>query len=79
MRKTTIEEIIAAAGGSLIQRAPGPEAQAITGVKHDSREVEEGDMFVAVVGENQDGHRYIPQVAARGCRTVLVSHREGWM
>ena len=32
MRKTTIEEIIAAAGGSLIQRAPGPEAQAITGV-----------------------------------------------
>ena len=79
MRKTTIEEIIAAAGGSLIQKAPGPEAQAITGVKHDSREVEEGDMFVAVVGENQDGHRYIPQVAARGCRTVLVSHREGWM
>ena len=79
MRKTTIEEIIAAAGGSLIQRAPGPEAQAITGVKHDSREVEERDMFVAVVGENQDGHRYISQVAARGCRTVLVSHREGWM
>ncbi len=79
MRKTTIEQILAATGGRLIQRAPGSEEKTITGVKHDSREVEKGDMFVAVVGENQDGHRYIPQVAAGGCETVLVSHRTGWM
>ncbi|MGN0702818.1 MAG: UDP-N-acetylmuramoyl-tripeptide--D-alanyl-D-alanine ligase [Lentihominibacter sp.] len=79
MRRTTIDEIIAATEGRLIQRAAESEEQAITGVKHDSREVEEGDMFVAVAGKNLDGHKYIPQVAARGCKTVLVSHMTGWM
>ena len=55
MRKTTIEEIIAAAGGSLIQRAPGPEAQAITGVKHDSREVEKTRMVTDTFPRWQPG------------------------
>ena len=75
MNKTTIEEIIRATEGTLIS---GQNENFITGVKHDSRECGEGDMFVAIKGENQDGHKYIPQVIGKGCRTVLVSHTDGW-
>ena len=75
MNKITIEEIIRAAEGTLIS---GQNENFITGVKHDSRECGEGDMFVAIKGENQDGHKYIPQVMGKGCRTVLVSHTDGW-
>lgn len=76
MNRLSIKEIVGATTGSLIK---GHEENHITGVKHDSRECGAGDMFVAIVGENQDGHKYIPQVVAAGCNTVLVSHLEGWM
>lgn len=76
MKKTTIEEVVRASGGALIK---GNKEEFITGVKHDSRECGEGDMFVAIVGDNQDGHKYIPQVVEKGCRTVMVSHTDGWL
>lgn len=75
MNKTSISEIVNAAGGKLIK---GSADNFITGVKHDSRECAEGDMFVAIAGENQDGHKYIPDVISKGCRTFLVSHTDGW-
>ena len=70
MKKTSIEQIAKASGGKLI--AAGSEKY-ITGIRHDSREVCPGDIFVAIKGENQDGHRYIPQVIEKGCAAVLVS------
>ena len=76
MNRLSIKEIIGATAGSLVK---GHEENHITGVKHDSRECRAGDMFVAIVGENQDGHKYIPNVVAAGCDTVLVSHLDGWM
>ena len=75
MNKLSIKEIVKASGGRL--EAGNPE-DVITGVRHDSRECGEGDMFVAICGENADGHMFIPQVAESGCRTVLVSHMEDW-
>ncbi len=75
MNRTSIKEIIKATGGVLIR---GSEEDFITGVRHDSRECASGDMFVAIVGKNQDGHKYIPQVVEAGCRTVLVSHENEW-
>ncbi len=75
MNKTAIREIVNATGGKLLQGSPDAY---ITGVKHDSRECGEGDMFVAIVGSNQDGHKYIPDVVKKGCKTFLVSHTEGW-
>ena len=73
MKKTSIEQIAKASGGRLI--AAGSE-QYITGIKHDSREVGAGEMFVAVKGQNQDGHKYIPQVIEKGCAALLVSDAE---
>ena len=45
-------------------------------VVHDSRDVEEGDLFIAIVGEVQDGHRYVPDAYENGAAAVLVS--EEW-
>ena len=76
MKKTYIDEITKATGGKLLIQGAG---NAIKGIRHDSREVGPEDMFVAIKGENQDGHRYIPQVVEKGCGAVLASHTDGWL
>lgn len=75
MRRTSVNEILRATGGRLVT---GDGEAFITEVVHDSREAKSGCMFVAVVGKNRDGHEYIRQTIANGCRTLLVSHTEGW-
>lgn len=44
----------------------------LRGVAADSRKVEEGFLFCAVVGTGGDGHRYLPEVAARGAAAATV-------
>ena len=43
-----------------------------TSVQTDSRKVEKGTLFVPLLGENQDGHKYIPQAIEKGCTVVLI-------
>ncbi len=45
----------------------------ITGITLDSRKVQLGNLFVALLGENTDGHRYIPQAIERGAAAVVGS------
>jgi UDP-N-acetylmuramoyl-tripeptide--D-alanyl-D-alanine ligase len=45
-------------------------------VIHDSRDVQPDDLFVAIHGENQDGHRFVPDAYDNGAAAVLVS--EEW-
>ncbi len=73
MKKTDIEQIAKASGGKLIVCGS---RRSITGIKHDSREVGPDDMFVAVKGENHDGHRFISQVIEGGCPALLISNAE---
>jgi len=59
-----------------IAAATGGEADgsfAATGVTFDSREVEPGDLFVALKGAASDGHRYIDQALSMGAAGLLVS------
>jgi len=42
-------------------------------VSTDSRSVESGDLFVALVGDNFDGHDFVPQALASGATGVVVS------
>lgn len=44
----------------------------ITGISTDSRTAEPGNLFVAVAGLASDGHDYIAEAVARGCRAVVV-------
>ncbi len=43
----------------------------ITGVNIDSRQVEAGDLFMAMRGTQTDGHTYIPAAIGRGAKAVL--------
>lgn len=70
MNRISIEEIVKATKGVLLHKG---NENYITGVKQDSRECETGDMFVAIIGENLDGHKYVQQVIDKGCGTVLIS------
>ncbi|HHH76687.1 MAG TPA: hypothetical protein ENL03_06655, partial [Phycisphaerae bacterium] len=46
-----------------------------TGVSIDSRTAEAGDVFVAIKGDNFDGHDFLAQAAAAGCVAAIV-HRD---
>lgn len=60
------EEIAQATGGTL--SAPF----AVEGVAFDSREVQPGDLFVAMKGEAADGHDFIPRALAAGASGLLT-------
>ena len=48
------------------------EKTSVTGCSIDSREVESGDLFVAIPGERADGHDYIKGAIERGAVAVLA-------
>lgn len=41
--------------------------------QHDSRQCEQGDLFVAIAGAHADGHRYIPDLARAGVAAALCT------
>lgn len=74
MPNMTLEAIAAACGGTYI----GPEEQkcmVITGAVTDSRQVQEGYLFIAIKGERVDGHRFAADVYAKGALAVLAEQK----
>jgi UDP-N-acetylmuramoyl-tripeptide--D-alanyl-D-alanine ligase len=63
----TSDEIAAATAGTASGRFDA------SGVTFDSREVEEGYLFIALKGEATDGHRFLDQAFAAGAAGALVS------
>ncbi len=45
----------------------------VTGVCHDSRKIRKGDLFIAIIGNQLDGHRYLRAAAVKGARAAVVS------
>ncbi len=43
----------------------------VAGVKADSRQVQLGDLFVAIQGQSSDGHRYIPAAVRQGAAAIV--------
>ena len=73
MNRITIEEVRKATEGQLLF---GRETDTIEGVAIDSRKIEEGQLFVPIIGEVNDAHKFIPQVYEKGCRSFIASNRE---
>ncbi len=44
----------------------------VSGISDDSRDLLRGNLFVAIVGETADGHRFLPQAVAAGAAAVCV-------
>ncbi len=68
----SIVQIAEACGGKLVmQSAEWDQNVHVSSVVLDSRQVTEGGVFVATVGERVDGHRFIPDVFAKGVSLVI--------
>jgi UDP-N-acetylmuramoyl-tripeptide--D-alanyl-D-alanine ligase len=68
----TIEEILKAVTGQLLQGDPQHRAQ---GVSTDSRSLKTGELFIALKGEHFDGHDFITEPVAGKASGLIVSKR----
>lgn len=69
MLELTMGEI----GQALGYPCSGRQETVVTGVAIDSRQVQKGDLFVAIAGEKVDGHHYIEQALQSGAAGVVLS------
>ena len=74
MRNMTLQAIAKAVGGKLYN-GQGYENITTKGVVIDSRQVEEGYLFIAIKGERVDGHNFVDDVLNKGALAV-VSEKE---
>jgi len=68
----TVSDILEATGGHLVQ---GEAASPLAGVSTDSRTLRAGELFVALRGENFDGHDYVTAALKASAAAALVSGR----
>ncbi|MBR0085987.1 MAG: UDP-N-acetylmuramoyl-tripeptide--D-alanyl-D-alanine ligase [Lachnospiraceae bacterium] len=73
MERLTISEITGAAGGTLLC---GSGDTVITHFSIDSRDVPEGEstLFVPIIGEKVDAHKFLPDVFEKGAAAAFTSH-----
>ena len=65
----TGDQIALSTGGDLLS------AFEVYGVAIDSRDVRRGDLFIALKGDNQDGHAYLKAAFENGAVAALISDR----
>lgn len=73
MEHVFVRDLVEATGGKLLA---GEAYTVVSKIKLDSRQVEAGDLFVPIIGERVDGHKFIPQVIDAGAAAVLTSEHD---
>lgn len=68
MECLTIKELVLATDGYL---TTGNENDRVNDVVIDSRKANENNVFVAIIGENLDGHTFMQSAYENGCRTFI--------
>jgi len=79
MRVTDLVAALAAENGGASKAATavsvlGGDGGEFSGLAYDSRSVRRGNLFAAIRGFNQDGHRYAADAVRRGAAVLLVDH-----
>ena len=69
----TMQEILTATGGCL---AAGSKDQLVRGVSTDSRQLAQGNLFIALIGENFNGHHFLDHAVRAGASALLVQADE---
>lgn len=64
-----MSDVIAATGGELVQ---GKGNEMFENISIDSRTLGKGDLFVAIQGQQHDGHDFIDRVLAQGAGGVMI-------
>ena len=70
MKPILIEDIVRATGGRLLW---GDDSGTVNHVIIDSREAAPGALFVPIIGERVDAHRFIPDVMEKGAACTFSS------
>ena len=65
------KEVVKATNGKIL----GAENWAATGLSMDSRSVGEGDLFIALSGDNFDAHDYVAEAFEKGAAAAIVSKK----
>lgn len=68
MAKFTLEEVLAATNGIVLKK----QREDFSSVVTDTRGMETGALFVALVGERFDGHAFARQAAKAGASGIVV-------
>ncbi|MBR6254420.1 MAG: UDP-N-acetylmuramoyl-tripeptide--D-alanyl-D-alanine ligase [Clostridiales bacterium] len=78
MAKFTLQEILDVTKGELHQLPEGvsPETYVIDGVSTDTREISEGNLFLALCGENFDGNKFAVAAKQDGACALVLSTME---
>ncbi len=71
MKNITVKDILKATNGYLLC---GSEEVEVTGLCTNSQEIKEGDLFVPIIGERVDGHRFITPALEIGAATLTSEH-----
>ena len=67
------DELLQSVYGKYVGFARGSRQFSFDSVVTDSRAVKPGSLFVPLIGENQDGHKYIPDALKAGASVVFVT------
>ena len=67
----SIEQVIKAVGGVLIA---GAAQNNVCVISTDSRQVKKGNIFIALQGENFDGHDFVRKAVEKGVASVIISN-----
>ncbi len=70
-----VEQLVQAVGGKLLTGNP---AQSIKNVTIDSREQAEDALFVPIIGEKTDGHKYVAGALAGGAKTLFMQKESAY-
>lgn len=70
MASFTLEEIEKAAAARLIRRGNNP---FVDGVSTDTRTIRAGELFIALTGENFNGHAFVKKAVEAGAAAVMIS------
>ena len=70
MDRMTVAKVAELAGAELVY---GSADREVDKVVRDSRDAVSGSVFFALIGENNNGHRYLEQVYQNECRVFVIS------
>ena len=71
----TVAKLAEDAGGEILSGDPGAQVGAIS---TDTRNISPGDCFIALPGENHDGHAFVADAIRKGAGAVIVSERNAF-
>jgi len=70
----SLDEVVAAVNGNVVNRKGNMSGNSlyVNAVSTDTRTIEEGNLYIALKGENFDGHNYVTMALEKGACAVVV-------